>query len=129
MHTIEPSLNNIKSKESIFLIRAQYVMVNATRNTNNVDTDNIVSSDLCKTRGLQKKLQIFNGARVMLCLNINVEQGLVNDAMGTITDIVWPLFGRDQMYYTDIPSVRNDFNKDGIHLIKPKSIVSSISKY
>ena len=42
--------------------------------------------------------------------------------MGTITEIVWPLFRRDQMYDTDIPSVRIDFGRDGIHLIKPKSI-------
>ncbi|GFX87083.1 hypothetical protein TNCV_2151371 [Trichonephila clavipes] len=29
--------------------------------------------------------------------------------MGIITDIAWPLFRRDQLYDTDIPSVRIDF--------------------
>ncbi|GBN45020.1 hypothetical protein AVEN_56216-1 [Araneus ventricosus] len=59
---------------------------------------NIVSGDINKTEGLQNKLEIFNGAKVMLRSNINIEQGLVNGAMGTITEIVWPLFRRDQMY-------------------------------
>ncbi|GFQ87799.1 ATP-dependent DNA helicase [Trichonephila clavata] len=58
----------------------------------------------------------------MLRSNINIKQGLVNGAMGIITGIVWPLFHRDQIYNTDNPSVRIDFGKDGIHLIKPKSI-------
>lgn len=106
----------------IFRIRAQDVLVDATRNNENVNMDNIVSGDINKTGGLQKELEIFNGARVMLRSNINIEQGLVNGAMGTITEIVWPLFRRDQMYDTDIPSVRIDFGRDGIHLIKPTSI-------
>ncbi|GFR31300.1 ATP-dependent DNA helicase [Trichonephila clavata] len=84
--------------------------------------DNIVSGDINKTGGLQKELEIFNGARVMLRSNINIEQGFVNGAMGIITEIIWPLFRRDHIYDTDIPSVRIDFGKDGIHLIKPKSI-------
>ncbi|GFX19966.1 ATP-dependent DNA helicase [Trichonephila clavipes] len=58
----------------------------------------------------------------MLRWNINIEQELVNGAMGIISEIVWPLFRRDQIYDTDSPSVRIDFGKDGIHLIKPKSI-------
>lgn len=98
------------------------MLVNATRNADNVNMDNIVSGDINKTGGLQKELEIFNGARVMLRSNINIEQGLVNGAMGTITEIVWPLFCRDQMYDTDIPSVVIDFGRDGIHLIKSKSI-------
>ncbi|XP_076285563.1 ATP-dependent DNA helicase PIF1-like [Lasioglossum baleicum] len=106
----------------IFTIRAQDVLVNAKRNAENVNMDNIVSFDIDKTGGLPKKLEIFNGARVMLRSNINIEKGLVNGAMGTITEIVWPLFSRDQMYDTDIPSVRIDFGRDGNHLITPKSI-------
>ncbi|GBM63466.1 hypothetical protein AVEN_260900-1 [Araneus ventricosus] len=42
--------------------------------------------------------------------------------MSTITEIVWPLFRRDQIYDTDIISVRIDFGQDGIHFIKPKSL-------
>lgn len=103
-------------------IRAQDVLVDATRNADDVNMDNIVSSDINKTGGLQKELEIFEGARVMLRSNINVELGLVNGAMGNITEIVWPLFRREQMYDKDIPSVRIDFGTDGIHLIKPKTI-------
>ena len=96
--------------------------MDATRNNENVNMDNIVSGNINKTGGLQKELEIVNGARVMLRSNINIEQGLVSGAMGTITEIVWPLFRRDQMYDTDIPSVCIDFGRDGIHLIKPTSI-------
>lgn len=74
--------------------------------------DNIISGDINKTGGLQKELEIFNGARVMLRSNINIEQGLVNGTMGTITEIVWALFRRDQIYDIDIPSVRIDFSRD-----------------
>ncbi|GFR27391.1 ATP-dependent DNA helicase [Trichonephila clavata] len=66
----------------------------------------------------------------MLHSNINVEQGLVNCAMCIITKIVWPLFRCDQIYNTDILSVRINFGKDGIHLIKPKSIqFSALQNY
>ncbi|KAG5685124.1 hypothetical protein PVAND_014320 [Polypedilum vanderplanki] len=54
--------------------------------------------------------------------NINVENGLVNGAIGTVSEIIWPYFRRDQMYDTDIPSVRIDFGRDGIHLIQPRSV-------
>lgn len=106
----------------IFKIRAKDVLVNATRNDESVNMNNIVSGDINKTGGLQEDLEIFTGARVMLRSNINIEQGLVNGAMGTITEIVWPLFRRDQIYDTDIPSVRIDFGRDGIHVINSKSV-------
>ncbi|GFX40295.1 ATP-dependent DNA helicase [Trichonephila clavipes] len=61
--------------------------------------------DINKTGRLQKQLEIFNGAKVMLRSNINIEQGLVNDAMSIITEIDWPLFHPDQIYDADIPSV------------------------
>ena len=63
-------------------------MINVTRNADYVNMDNIVSSDINKTGGLQNELEIFKGARVMLRSNINIEQGLVNGAMGIITEIV-----------------------------------------
>ena len=46
--------------------------------------------------------------------------------MGIITEIVWTLFRCDQIYDTDIPHVRIDFGKDGIHLVKLKSIQFSL---
>ena len=54
--------------------------------------------------------------------NINVEQGLVNGVVDVITEIVWPLFHRDQIYDIDILFIRIDFGKGGIHLMKLKSI-------
>ncbi|GFV91341.1 ATP-dependent DNA helicase [Trichonephila clavipes] len=93
------------------------------RNADNPNIDNIVSRKSTRLEGYKKNfLKIFNGTRVMLRSNINMEQGLVNGAMGIITEIVWPLFRRDQIYDIDIPSVRIDFGKDGIHLMKPKSV-------
>ncbi|GFY53522.1 ATP-dependent DNA helicase [Trichonephila inaurata madagascariensis] len=74
--------------------------------------DNIVSGDIIKIGGLQEELEIFKSG----------EQGLVNGAMGIITEIVWSLFRRDQNYDTDILSVCIDFGKDGISLMKSKSI-------
>ncbi|GFQ95677.1 ATP-dependent DNA helicase [Trichonephila clavata] len=58
----------------------------------------------------------------MLRYNVDVSKGLVNGAIGHITEIIWPCFRRAQMYDTDIPSVRIDFGKDGAHLIQPKTV-------
>ncbi|GFQ66628.1 ATP-dependent DNA helicase [Trichonephila clavata] len=58
----------------------------------------------------------------MLCYNVDVSKGLVNGAIGHITEIIWPCFRRAQMYDTDIPSVRIDFGKDCAHLIQPKTV-------
>ncbi|GFY56290.1 ATP-dependent DNA helicase [Trichonephila inaurata madagascariensis] len=112
-------------KVGVFKIWSQDVLINVTRSEDNQNMDNIISGDINKTGGLQKVLKISNGARVMLRSNINIEQGLVNGAMTIITEIVWPLFRRDQIYDTDIPfvwCVRINFGKGGIHLIKPKSV-------
>lgn len=58
----------------------------------------------------------------MLRSNINVDNGLVNGSIGNILEILWPHFRRTQMYDTDVPSVRIDFGRNGVHLIEPKSI-------
>lgn len=108
--------------KQIYKIKAQDQIINATRNVANVDIENIVHNDVNKTGGMPKYLEIFVGAKVMLRSNINVEKGLVNGAMGEITEIIWPHFRRDQMYETDVPSIRIDFGNDGVHLIEPLSI-------
>ncbi|GFS59370.1 ATP-dependent DNA helicase [Trichonephila inaurata madagascariensis] len=119
MHTTQAVLDRYRAKEvQVFEIRSQDVLINA----DHVNMYNIVSYDINKTGGLQKELEIFNGARLMLRSNINIEQGLVNGAMSITTEIVWPLFSRDQIYDIDISPVRIDFGKDEIHLIKPKSM-------
>ncbi|GFT71150.1 ATP-dependent DNA helicase [Trichonephila clavipes] len=64
----------------------------------------------------------------MLRYNVDVSKGLVNGAIGHITEIIWPCFRRAQMYDTDIPSVHIDFGKDGVHLIQPKT-VQFLAKY
>lgn len=54
--------------------------------------------------------------------NIDFGKGLVNRAIGIITEIIWGVgFRRDQMYEQDIPDVSIDFGKGGIHLINLKS--------
>ncbi|KAG5666270.1 hypothetical protein PVAND_017605 [Polypedilum vanderplanki] len=106
----------------MYTIKADDTLVNPTRNATNVDINTIVSTDINKTGALPKELVLFVGAKVMLRSNINVETGLVNGAIGTISEIIWPYFRRDQMYDTDIPSVRVDFGRDGIHLIQPRSV-------
>lgn len=84
--------------------------------------ESVIPDDINKTGGLPKVLKIFVGAKVMLRSNIDVTKGLVNGNMGIITEIIWPHFRRDQVYDSDIPSVRIDFGQDGVHLIKPISI-------
>ncbi|CAG9761349.1 unnamed protein product [Ceutorhynchus assimilis] len=84
--------------------------------------DDIISIDVNKTGGLPKELQIFVGAKIMLRSNIDITKGLVNGAIGFVTEIIWPHFRRTQIYETDIPSVRVDFGKDGIQVIQPKTI-------
>jgi hypothetical protein len=40
---------------------------------------------------------------------------LVNGAMDSITEIIWPLFRRAQSYDQDIQAVKIDFGKTGVH--------------
>ncbi|XP_059159270.1 uncharacterized protein LOC131943269 [Physella acuta] len=95
---------------------------------NQISTIGLQQPDINKTCGLPRRFEIFVGAKVMLRSNIDVSKGLVNGAIGYITDIIWPHFRRAQIYDTDIPSVRIDFGKDGVHEVKPKSVQFS-AKY
>jgi ATP-dependent exoDNAse (exonuclease V) alpha subunit len=79
--------------------------------------DHVIPKDDNKTGGLPKELSIFPGARVMLRYNINTAKGLVNGAMRTITEIIWPFFRRAQLYDQDIPAVKIDFGETGVHQI------------
>ena len=71
---------------------------------------------------MPKELEIFVGAKIMLRSNIDFNKGLVNGAIGFITEIIWPYFRHAQMYEADIPSVRVDFGQGEIHKIDPMSI-------
>ena len=106
----------------MFNIKAQDQIIDSNRNMDNITLDNIIPLDINKTGGLPKELRIFVGAKVMLRSNIDTDKGLVNGAIGLIKEIVWPHFRRAQMYESDIPSVRIDFGRDGIHLVSPISI-------
>ncbi|GFT89530.1 hypothetical protein NPIL_217071 [Nephila pilipes] len=55
----------------------------------------------------------------MLRYNVLVEGGLVNGAMGVITQIFWPNYRRDQMYDNDIPDLQIEFDRMGIHRLTP----------
>ncbi|XP_030750919.1 ATP-dependent DNA helicase PIF1-like [Sitophilus oryzae] len=116
-------LNVFRNKGSrIYTIKAQDQLIDATRNTDNLNLANIIPTDINKTGGLPSVLEIFVGAKVMMRSNIDVTKGLVNGAIGHITEIIWPQFRRTQMYETDVPSVWIDFGRDGIHVIHPKAI-------
>ncbi|XP_008182247.1 ATP-dependent DNA helicase PIF1-like [Acyrthosiphon pisum] len=118
-------LNYFKSKGvKMWKIKAQDKLVDSTRKLNNDNTiDSIIPKDNDKTGGLPKEIEIFVGAKVMLRTNLNVSQGLVNGAIGNITEINWPNFTRDQLYDECIPtSIRVEFGRDGINKIEPISI-------
>ena len=46
-----------------------------------------LNKDLSSTGGLEAKLKVAVGARVMLHCNVNVDEGLVNGALGTVPAI------------------------------------------
>ncbi|GFR10030.1 ATP-dependent DNA helicase [Trichonephila clavata] len=58
----------------------------------------------------------------MLRCNVDASKGLVNGSIGHITEIIWLCFRGAKMYDTDIPSVRIDFGKEGVHLTQPKTV-------
>ncbi|KAJ8869679.1 hypothetical protein PR048_028672 [Dryococelus australis] len=71
---------------------------------------------------MPQKLEIFVGAKVMLRSYTDVGKGLVNGAIGHITEIIWPFFRRAQRYETDLPSFRADFANEGVNIIHRKSV-------
>ncbi|KAJ8886438.1 hypothetical protein PR048_012649 [Dryococelus australis] len=105
----------------MFKIKAQDMLINATRNAKNIDVDTIIPSDINKTGGMPQKPEIFVETKVMLQFSINVGKGL-NGALGHITEIICQCFRRAQMYERDIPSLVVDFANEGIHIIHPKSV-------
>ena len=46
-----------------------------------------LNKDLKNAAGLEALLKLAVGARVMLCRNVKVEEGLVNGALGTVLAI------------------------------------------
>lgn len=74
---------------TMYTIKAQDQLVDATRNLGNIDLNDIIPTDINKTGGLPKKIDIFVSAKVMLRSNIDQASGLVNGAIGFITEIVW----------------------------------------
>lgn len=55
----------------------------------------------------------------MMRSNIGVSRGIVNGAIGFVTEIICPHFRRGQLYDNGIPSIRIDF---GPHVIDTKAI-------
>ncbi|XP_030757811.1 ATP-dependent DNA helicase PIF1-like [Sitophilus oryzae] len=130
-------LNLFRNKGSrIYTIKAQDQLIDATRNTDNLNLANIIPTDINKTGGLPSVLEIFVGAKYPTH-NIQRGKSMVPEGQVSmrvklqtvktsfkshITEIVWPQFRRTQMYETDVPSVWIDFGRDGIHVIHPKAI-------
>jgi hypothetical protein len=59
----------------------------------------------------------------MMIMNQKIYQDkrLVNDAMDSITTIIWPLFQCAQLYQ-DILAVKIDFGETGVHQIDAKTL-------
>lgn len=111
-----------KKNTQMFKIIAQDQLIDGSKKNDQIDINKIIHTDVNKTGGLPKELEIFVGAKVMLRSNVDVAKGLVNGAIGHITEIIWPYYRRAQLYDSDVPSVRVDFGNDGIHIIHPKSV-------
>ena len=61
----------------VLKIKSEYTGKNASRASND------------KAEGLNTKLCLSIGTRVMLIANLWIENSLVNSTMGTIRDIIW----------------------------------------
>jgi ATP-dependent DNA helicase PIF1 len=84
--------------------------------------------------GISSSISICVGARVMLRRNKDIQIGLVNGAMGTVTGFQWPLLARDQAKPGDIPEAvlikfddpdiaANYYDKEGESvIIRPLSV-------
>ena len=82
-----------------------------------------VPKDSNKCGGIPTKLGIAPGVRIMLRRNISLANGLVNGAMGVITDITWPNFNKEQLIEGQLPEyVDVLFDDAGAHKIKPITI-------
>ncbi|GFS64628.1 hypothetical protein TNCV_4684591 [Trichonephila clavipes] len=115
-------LEHFRKNKQMFKITAQDQLIDGTKNNDQIDINNIIHSDINKTGGLPKELEIFVGAKAMSRSNIDVVKGLVNGAIGHITEIIRLYYRRAQLYDSNIPSVCIDFGNDGIHIIQPKSV-------
>lgn len=62
-----------------------------------------IPEDPNKTGGIPNQLKLGVGSRAMLRRNINVNQGLVNGAMGVIRRIDWPALRRQQLEAGELP--------------------------
>ena len=51
-------------------------------------------------------IYFVNKTKVILRLNVDMAKPLVYENMSIITGIIWPYFRRNQVYNTEMPSVR-----------------------
>ena len=72
-----------------FHIKAQDNLIDPLRKLDDKTTiEDIISKDINKTWGLPQTLEIFTGAKVMLRTNVDISKGLVNGAIGKISEII-----------------------------------------
>lgn len=67
------------------------------------------------TYGIPKTLEIYEGLRVMLRLNLSVSRGLVNGSLGEIVAI-------EMDKNSDLPNVLVNFDKNGLSWIRPSVV-------
>lgn len=111
-------LNHYRAKNNQIFKKAQDQLIDTPWSLGNTSLDNILPTDIIKPEDLPDSLELSEGAKLMLRSNIHITKGLVNGAIRFVTNIIWPTFRRNQLYATAIPSVRINFSKDGVHVIK-----------
>ncbi|CAH2098313.1 unnamed protein product [Euphydryas editha] len=67
------------------IIKNSTCFIDCTGNNDNVDLNNIIPTDINKTGGLPKEIEIFIVAKVMLLYDVDVSKVVVNGAIGHIT--------------------------------------------
>ena len=82
-----------------------------------------LSKDCNMTAGLEAKLQLAVGARVILCLNIDTNPGLVNGAIGTMVSIrpnhVTAQFHQiDKPYNVDMQGQEHILNHENFYIYR-----------
>lgn len=70
-----------------YVIHAEHYFSSSEQNAHALVPMEMIPVDNCLAGGLEKELMISINCRVMLTRNINTDQGLVNGAMGVVTNI------------------------------------------
>ncbi|GFY05803.1 ATP-dependent DNA helicase [Trichonephila clavipes] len=77
-------LKHFRKNTQMFKITPQDKLTDGTKNNYPIDINNIIHSDIYKTGGLPKELEIFVGVKVMLRSNIDIGSKLFADGQAYV---------------------------------------------